>query len=100
MNWNHIFAMAICSIATPASAQTSSRMRCPDFTDEAYYERLIAYPPVLTRDRLPKGYRIGRCLLEVDGNRLIDGKCAYIIRRGGDFHIDGPTMCVSPTLRA
>jgi hypothetical protein len=40
--------------------------------------------------RLPANYQWGRCLLVVDGQTRISGKCAYHISKGGDFHIDGP----------
>jgi hypothetical protein len=65
-------------------------MACPDTTDEACLRRLATHPPLLTRDRLPAGGKIGRCLLQIDGKTLISGACAYSIGEGGDFHIDGP----------
>ncbi|MEP9360677.1 hypothetical protein [Sphingomonas sp. KR3-1] len=40
--------------------------------------------------RLPAGTRWGRCLLVVDGQTRISGKCSYRIYKGGAFHIDGP----------
>jgi hypothetical protein len=40
--------------------------------------------------RLPPGTKWGRCLLVVDGQTRISGKCSYRIYKGGDFHIDGP----------
>jgi hypothetical protein len=51
---------------------------------------LQANPPHLTPDRLPKGYKIGRCLLKVQGVSYVSGKCAYLISSGGDFQMDGP----------
>jgi hypothetical protein len=33
---------------------------------------------------------IGRCLFEVKGKRLISGRCAYSIDKGGSFEISGP----------
>lgn len=58
--------------------------------DDACIRKLIANPPALTKERLPKGYKIGRCLFEDDGKVRINGRCAYRIGKGGDFHIDGP----------
>jgi hypothetical protein len=40
--------------------------------------------------RLPKDFRWGRCLLVVDGKTRISGKCAYTIKKGGEFFIEGP----------
>ena len=57
---------------------------------EDIYARLVAHPPMIVRARLPPGFRIGRCLLVVDGRTRISGKCAYRIHKGGEFHIDGP----------
>ena len=34
--------------------------------------------------RLPSGYKWGRCLLVVDGQTRISGKCSYQIEEGGD----------------
>jgi hypothetical protein len=51
---------------------------------------LQAHPPYLSQARLPEGYKIGRCLLEVNGKRYIFGKCAYLMSKGGDFQMDGP----------
>jgi hypothetical protein len=62
----------------------------PDFDYEAHDAKLAANPPYLTKERLPKGYKIGRCLLVVDGQTRISGPCAYRIEKGGNFHIDGP----------
>lgn len=60
------------------------------FDYDAHYAKLAANPPYLSKERLPKGYKIGRCLFVVDGQRRISGPCAYIIEKGGDFHIAGP----------
>jgi hypothetical protein len=62
----------------------------PDFDYEEHYSKLAANPPYLSNERLPKGYKIGRCLLVVDGRTRISGPCAYYIEKGGNFHIDGP----------
>lgn len=58
---------------------------------ERRIDALIANPPVLSATRrLPSGWRIGRCLLEVDGTRRIDGPCAYKRDKDGGFAIEGP----------
>ncbi|MBX9796254.1 hypothetical protein [Sphingomonas sp.] len=74
----------------PAPQALRPGVRRCDYGDDACIDRLIAHPPLLTPARLPRGARIGRCLLEIDGKRLIDGKCGYMISKGGDFHIFGP----------
>jgi hypothetical protein len=40
--------------------------------------------------RLPTGFKWGRCLLVVDGETRIDGRCSYRIAQGGEFWIHGP----------
>jgi len=40
--------------------------------------------------KLPAGTHWGRCLLVVEGQTRINGRCSYSIAKGGDFHIDGP----------
>lgn len=40
--------------------------------------------------RLPSGYKWGRCLLVVQGETRISGRCSYQIEQGGDFNIQGP----------
>ena len=40
--------------------------------------------------RLPSGYSWGRCLLVVDGQTRISGRCSYQIEAGGEFFITGP----------
>ena len=52
--------------------------------------RLEKHPPYITPERLPPGMMIGRCLFEVNGKRLISGKCAYSIGKDGSFEINGP----------
>ena len=42
------------------------------------------------RHRLPSDYKWGRCLLVVEGQTRISGKCSYQIEKGGDFNIQGP----------
>ena len=52
---------------------------------------LVANPIHAARKRpLPAGYHVGRCVLVVDGEQRISGKCFYQISKGGGFHIDGP----------
>jgi hypothetical protein len=62
----------------------------PDFDYEAHDAKLSSNPPYLTKERLPKGFKIGRCLLVVDGQTRISGPCAYKIEKDGSFHITGP----------
>lgn len=57
---------------------------------------LAKHPPRLSRDRLPPHFKIGRCLLRVDGKRLISGRCAYMVRRGGEFEMHGPRHETGP----
>jgi hypothetical protein len=40
--------------------------------------------------RLPREFKWGRCLLVVQGQTRISGRCAYSIDRNGDFGIEGP----------
>lgn len=42
------------------------------------------------RHRLPSDYKWGRCLLVVEGQTRISGRCSYQIEKGGDFNIQGP----------
>jgi hypothetical protein len=58
-------------------------------------ERLEKHPPYIRPERLPSGYHIGRCLFELQGKRLIAGKCAYTIEKGGSFEIEGPRQIYS-----
>ncbi len=47
-------------------------------------------PSHAAQHRLPSGYKWGRCLLVVDGETRISGRCSYQIEKGGDFNIQGP----------
>jgi len=47
-------------------------------------------PAPAEAQRLPSGYSWGRCLLVVDGETRISGKCSYQIEAGGEFFITGP----------
>jgi hypothetical protein len=66
----------------------------PEQTDGSKYEEvveaLIRNPPYITAARVPAHYRLGRCLLEVDGRKLISGPCTYQISKDGSFEFHGP----------
>ena len=48
-------------------------------------------PAAVPRHRaIPAGHHWGRCLLVVQGQRRISGRCIYELSPGGGFHIDGP----------
>jgi hypothetical protein len=47
-------------------------------------------PAHAAKHRLPSDYKSGRCLLVVDGQTRISGRCSYQIEKGGDFNIQGP----------
>ena len=51
--------------------------------------RLIRNPPHLSRKRLPEGYNIGRCLLEIKNEKYISGPCSYG-PYGDGYEINGP----------
>jgi hypothetical protein len=73
------------------NAAEARKFKMPsDFDLESHAVKLAANPPHLSKGRLPKGYKIGRCLLVVDGQTRISGPCAYYISKGGDFYITGP----------
>jgi hypothetical protein len=87
-------------LAGAAQAAPERYKAMPSMSYERYdrlIHRLIAHPPMLSKARLPEGYRIGRCLFQVDGRTLISGPCSYTIEgrsnvtpRPGDFEINGP----------
>ncbi|MFZ1566990.1 hypothetical protein, partial [Sphingorhabdus sp.] len=77
------------SVTSIAGAPKQFKMP-PDFDYDRHYAKLAANPPHLSAARLPKGYKIGKCLLVVDGQTRISGPCAYILHKGGEFHIAGP----------
>jgi hypothetical protein len=84
-------ALVLASLPNASLANEPDRFRqSDDFDYDAHMAKLASHPPDLTSKRLPHGYQIGRCLLVVDGQKRISGKCAYTIEHGGDFHIDGP----------
>ena len=39
---------------------------------------------------VPAGYHWGRCLLQIDGRKYINGHCAYQIDSDGSLELDGP----------
>lgn len=57
---------------------------------EAVVEALVRNPPHITAARVPSHYKLGRCLLEVDGRKLISGPCTYQISEDGSFEFHGP----------
>jgi len=93
-------ALLLLVLAGAAHAAPDRNRPTPSMDYERYdrvIHRLLAHPPMLSAARLPKGYRIGRCLFEVDGRTLISGPCSYSIAgrskvapRPGDFEINGP----------
>ena len=85
-----VISLVACLSVSLTSAEARKFKMPPDFDYDHHYARLAANPPHLSADRLPKGYKIGRCLLVVGGQTRISGPCAYIIYKGGDFHISGP----------
>jgi hypothetical protein len=93
-------------VLTQAAHAVPDRYRpMPSMSYERYerlIKRLLAHPPKLSNARLPDGFRIGRCLLEVDGRTLISGPCSYTIEahsnvasRPGDFEFNGPHQVFS-----
>ncbi|QNO26890.1 hypothetical protein EEB18_019575 [Sphingopyxis sp. OPL5] len=85
-----LLSLVACLSIPSTSSEANEFKMPPHFDYEQHYSKLAAKPPYLSADRLPKGYKIGRCLLVVDGQSRISGPCAYIIHKGGEFHIDGP----------
>ena len=77
-------------LALPASATDAPKRRPVKAMSEAEIDRLIKNPPAIAVARLPRGYKIGRCLLIVDGKTRIAGTCAYRITKGGEISIEGP----------
>jgi len=70
----------------------------PSVSDEAFHEiidKLQRNPPRLSASRLPY-LKIGRCLFEVRGRRLIDGPCSYVFEDNkGGYAISGPRQVFS-----
>ncbi len=40
--------------------------------------------------KLPAGYKLGRCVLEVQGKTYLSGRCAYLVDRDGSFEVIDP----------
>ncbi len=89
-----LMILTICAPVVASAADKPAHKSMPACMDGEQYsrlaERLQKHPPDITPARLPAGMHIGRCLFEVKGRRLIDGKCAYSIQKDGSFEIDGP----------
>jgi len=97
-----LFALVL---AQAAHAAPDRYKPMPSMSYERYGRligHLLAHPPRLSKARLPRGFRIGRCLLQVDGRTLISGPCSYTIAahpdvamRTGDFEFHGPRQVFS-----
>lgn len=86
-----LVALATLSLASPTLTE-ARQATGKAFDRDAYDARikaLIANPPLQTAERVPDGYKLGRCLLKVDGKRLISGPCVYVIGEGGSFQFHG-----------
>ena len=83
-------ALAAATLAGPVGAERVRFRGNGDVDLEKLSTALLQHPPQLSPSRLPDGYRIGRCLLVVDGQTRISGPCSYSMERNGSFHIDGP----------
>jgi hypothetical protein len=90
-------ALAVALLSSPTLADAAGAPRhkrmphCMEFEQaDPLFRRLENNPPYLTPERLPAHLKIGRCLFVVRGKRIIDGKCAYGIGKGGEFEIQGP----------
>jgi hypothetical protein len=89
-----IAILLICSPELANAADKPRRKTMPACMSFEKYNRLAArleaHSPYITAERLPARMKIGRCLFEVDGKRLISGKCAYSIGKDGGVEINGP----------
>lgn len=93
------------TLAGAAHAAPDRYKPMPSISYERYerlIKRLLAHPPMLSKARLPDGFKIGRCLLVVDGRTLISGPCSYTIAthsdiatQPGDFEFSGPRQVYS-----
>ena len=81
-------AIAALPICAPLASQPPTPIVDRD-TYDAMIEQLQADPPLQTADRIPKGYKFGRCLLEVEGETLVSGPCAYTMLGDGSFQFHG-----------
>ena len=84
--------VAISLLAASSIGASQARFKPSDWNDdyEAAADKLIKNPPRLSANRLPKGFKVGRCLLVVYGKTRISGPCSYSIEANGNFHINGP----------
>ena len=91
--------LASCLAVSPAFAVPDRFKPMPSVSDETFYqiiESLQRNPPRLSASRLPDGFKIGRCLFEVRGRRLIDGPCSYIFEDDkGGYAMYGPRQVFS-----
>ena len=85
-----VIGLLLVLLSGAATATDGPRYKPTGYWSEVDFEKLINNPPDLSSARLPWGYKIGRCLLVVNGQTRISGKCAYEIYRGGEFHVEGP----------
>lgn len=83
-------ALVAASLVGPVGAERVRYTGSGDVDLEKLFTKLQRHPPSLSLSRLQDGYRIGRCLLVVDGQTRIAGRCYYSMERDGSFHIDGP----------
>jgi hypothetical protein len=92
MRFALVISMAI-SVATVSPVAGQRYKPMPSMSEEEFDRlttRLSENPPHLSPSRVPSGHKIGRCLFEVNGKRLISGNCLYSIGKDGEFQIDGP----------
>jgi hypothetical protein len=93
-----VIALALLPSLANAADKLRHKSMPPCMSNEQYSrlaDRLAKNPPYITRERLPRGSKIGRCLFEVNGKPLISGTCVYSISKGGSFQIDGPRQIYS-----
>ncbi|MEN3749651.1 hypothetical protein TPR58_20930 [Sphingomonas sp. HF-S3] len=86
-------ALLLLYTAAADAQRTQDRRDLPDVAD--VYTQLVQNPPLLTAERLPAGYKLGRCRLDIDGHPYISGRCAYEISEGGAFEFHGPRQVFS-----
>jgi hypothetical protein len=94
-----MIGLASCLAASPVFAVPDRFKPMPSVSNETFYqiiENLQRNPPRLSASRLPDGFKIGRCLFEVRGRKLIDGPCSYMFEdnRGG-YTMHGPHQVFS-----
>jgi hypothetical protein len=82
--------LAVLSCGVMANARERREVWWSYLEEDERFAKLIANPPYLSAARLPKGMRIGRCLLVVNGQTRISGRCAYSYEPDGGFYLTGP----------